>query len=224
MNIAHSASNKKFIPSSIISTDNITVLHEEPFLEHTLFRDIAMPDNRLTSKHFDSCHFENCDFTKCIFESCVFTDCRFTNCNMTLIKIGLSRFDSVIFEDSKMIGIDWSEALWRKPTPKKKSVFPVAFTGCTLNYSMFIGMHLSGAKFLRCTIKEVGFDSADLESADFTASDLSGSVFHDTRLVKADFTQAQNYSINACINTISKARFSMPEATSLIYALDIVIE
>lgn len=128
------------------------------------------------------------------------------------------------FSDCKMVGIDWTAARWRKSMTKKKRVFPLSFQKCLLDYSMFIAMDLYGVRFEECSLREVGFESADMQRADFTNCDLSGAIFADTYLTEADLSRARNYTISAKTNTITKAKFSMPEATALLYALDIIIE
>jgi uncharacterized protein YjbI with pentapeptide repeats len=60
--------------------------------------------------------------------------------------------------------------------------------------------------------------------ADFGKSDLTGSTFHNSNLSKANFIGAINYSINPLTNKLSKAKFSKPEALSLLDHLDIIIE
>jgi hypothetical protein len=42
-------------------------------------------------------------------------------------------------------------------------------------------------------------------------------------LTQADFTGATNYAIAASLNTLKKTKFSLPEAMSLLYSLDIIL-
>jgi uncharacterized protein YjbI with pentapeptide repeats len=75
-----------------------------------------------------------------------------------------------------------------------------------------------------CVAIEVDFRDADLSKADFTGSDLSNSIFISTNLREADLSQARNYSIDPGKNTLSQTKFSLPEAMSLLYSMDIVLE
>jgi uncharacterized protein YjbI with pentapeptide repeats len=67
----------------------------------------------------------------------------------------------------------------------------------------------------------VDFREADLSKADFGGSDLSDSLFLNTTLVEADLSRARNYTIAPNANELRKAKFSLPEAMSLLYNLDI---
>lgn len=200
------------------------LLDNLPFYEGSVFTDVIAPNASLHEVHFDGCSFTGCDFSGTTFESCTFADCHFVNCNLSLLKIPNTQIENSSFTDCKMIGINWAEAHWRKSPNKKKQTFTITFCRCVLNYSIFIGLNLMGAKFKECSLREIGFEGADLECADFSGSDLSEALFADTNLTKADLSSAKNYTVNVQRNRVTKAKFAMPEAMSLIYALDIVIE
>jgi len=72
--------------------------------------------------------------------------------------------------------------------------------------------------------REVDFREADLSDAEFSGTDLSGSIFINTILDGADFRRASDYNISPTENSISKAVFSLPEAMSLLYSMDIRLE
>ena len=69
----------------------------------------------------------------------------------------------------------------------------------------------------------VNFD-ADLQESDFSYSTLTGTLFGNTNLCKANFSNAEDYDINIQNNKIKKAIFSIPEVTSLLKHFDIVIK
>jgi uncharacterized protein YjbI with pentapeptide repeats len=73
-------------------------------------------------------------------------------------------------------------------------------------------------------IRETHFAHANLSEARFSGSDLQGSTFHNTKLSKANFVGAINYSINPLTNSLKQARFSQPEVLTLLDHLGIVIE
>jgi uncharacterized protein YjbI with pentapeptide repeats len=60
-----------------------------------------------------------------------------------------------------------------------------------------------------------------LSRASFARTDLAESVFLNTDLTQADLSQARNYRIDPGQNKIARARFSLPEAMSLLYNMDI---
>lgn len=79
------------------------------------------------------------------------------------------------------------------------------------------------AKFEDSKIVGVNWTEADLAQADCRKTDFSRSRFMHTDLSGADFRDAKNYIIHPALNKLSKAKFSLPEAMSLLYCLDIVI-
>jgi uncharacterized protein YjbI with pentapeptide repeats len=76
---------------------------------------------------------------------------------------------------------------------------------------------------MKCIAREVYFEDVNLTLANFNETELTDSIFRNSTLIEADFSNAKNYLIDARKNNISKAKFSFPEALSLIYALDIEI-
>jgi len=92
-----------------------------------------------------------------------------------------------------------------------------------MNYSIFIGLYMYQAMFNECSLKESCFEDADLEKAIFHNTDLTSATFNNTNLTKADLSTAKNYNINVGANKLHKAKFSLPEAMSLLYSMDIEI-
>ncbi|MEQ8223206.1 MAG: pentapeptide repeat-containing protein, partial [Candidatus Eremiobacterota bacterium] len=118
------------------------------------------------------------------------------------------------------IGVNWSEALYKD----KDRYSPVHFFNCLISHSTFAGLKLQKICIKECVVKDVDFRDSDLSGADMSLSDFTDSLFIRTMLGKSDFTGASNYNINATLNDIKKAKFSLPEAVSLLYGLDIILE
>lgn len=177
----------------------------------------------LNSKYFFSSVFIDCDLSNCEIYESTFRDCKFINCNLSLSKFTDTNFSDITLTSCKLIGIDWTALERENRHPKKRKKFSITFQNSILDYSVFIGMNLYSASFIDSTLKEVSFENANLESANFKNTDLIGSSFRDTILLKADFSTAINYTINASINQVKGAKFSLPEAITLIHALEIEI-
>ena len=116
-----------------------------------------------------------------------------------------------------MVGIDWTKADWSAPSLG----VPITVESCVLNHSTFIGLNLPRISITDSMAVNVDFREADLSKADFSGSDLSDSLFLNTNLVEADLSRARNYTIAPNVNELRKAKFSLPEAMSLLYNLDI---
>lgn len=180
-----------------------------------IFVDLIYTNDKFQDIEFENCRFEKCRFTECIFDNCRFIDCIFIACSISAAKPFNSKFDSVLFKDSKVMGFDWT---------KSRSVNTVSFENCDLSYSNFSFMKLPNLSLLKCIAKEVNFNEADLTGSIFTETDFLETVFSHTNLTKADFRKAINYGIDFNFNVLKKAKFSLPEATSLLRSLDIELE
>lgn len=183
------------------------------------FEGLFLREKTFDAKTFQGCVFRNCDLTKAVLRFCKFTDCRFESCNLSLVKPQASVFSGTSFKDSKLVGVNWTEAHW----PRIRLACPVEFTSCLLNDSVFLGLSLRGTRLTRCQAKGSDFREADLAKADLTHTDLSGAIFGGTNLEGADLNQARNYAIRPAENKLKGAKFSLPEAMALLYCLDIEI-
>lgn len=184
-----------------------------------VFKDVSLRQEEIESKEFYDCTFVACAFTETVFRNCRFVTCTFKNCDLSLLRVPNCSFINTVFEDSKVIGVDWTEAIW----PKGKFLDLITFSKCVINHSTFIGLNLKKIKVIECVAHEVDFREADLSQADFSHTDLAGSLFINTNLTRSDLTHARNYTINAGLNTLKKTKFSLPEAMSLLHSLDIVL-
>lgn len=193
---------------------------EQEHFEET-YEGVDASGQHFVSVTFDQCEFSNCNFRQAIFEDCRFSDCTFERCDLTLASVPESRFGETSFKESTLIGLDWSRATWRNS--KLKTPFPIDFKSCQLDHSIFAGLIAPELTILDCSAKELFCADANLFKADFSGSDLSGSIFQNTRLEKADFSSARNYSLDISQNVVKGARFSLPEALGLLYALNIEI-
>lgn len=199
----------------------MTIIADEQQYEGMTFTADAMPEQTFTRADFVACHFDRCIFTECTFSHCSFTDCRFTGCDLSLAHVSGSRFTDTQFQACKLLGVDWTKA---GDAVISKLFLSVHFDNCLLNYATFFGLTLRRGRFVGCIARDVDFREADLTEAICMATDFTGSKFHYTNLTKADFRHATAYTINPATNTVTRARFSLPEAVSLLSGFDIIIE
>jgi fluoroquinolone resistance protein len=169
------------------------------------------------SKEFETCTFVKCNFRDCTFQYCSFRDCVFRACDLGMVKFDGCTFVNCQFDHCELIGINWPESGWAKGRLHE----PVHFTECALNHSTFTGLNLRGITIGKCTALDVDFTGCDLTRCDCRGTDFAGSTFMHTNLTQADFRGARNYAIAAASNTLKKTKFSLPEAMSLLYSLDI---
>jgi fluoroquinolone resistance protein len=176
---------------------------------------IASNNEHLKAKRFEECEFTNCSFSGCKFEECKFLNCKFNDCDLSSIGLIHSHFVEVQFLRCKVIGIDWTKA---------QRISELSFTGCLVNYSNFRLLKLPKIKMVKCEAKEVDFIETDLTDGDLRYTDFEKSVFFKTNLTGTDLRGATDYAIDVKTNTLKKTRVSLPEAMSLLYTLDIIID
>lgn len=171
-----------------------------------LYTSLDMPEARVRKT------YANDDLLDDDLEGVTFEHCQFVGANMT----GVQLVD-VVFENCKLAGIDF----------RKCRAFPsidMRFVDCVLDGCNFSDLVLKNQSFVGCDLRRCTFVRTDLSGADFSHSDLTESLFHACDLTRADFSRSRNYAIDPVGNKITKARFSLPEAVSLLRGFDIEIK
>lgn len=182
-----------------------------------VFRNLKLEQAEIEASDFYDCTFSGCSFVESIFRHCRFVGCLFDQCDLSLVQLPETVFSGARFDQSRIIGVNWTHADWSTTRLGK----PMEFLSCTINHSTFIGLTLTDIRIEECKAADCDFREADLSRASFMGTDLSESLFSETNLTGADFRGARNYHIPPGQNTLRKARFSMPEAMALLYSLDI---
>ena len=196
---------------------DITYIKDDNF--NQTYLKLNLHNEKLADVRFEECVFDKCTFHEIYFKSCKFLNCVFKVCDINMMKVTDCSFTNIRFEDSKIIAVDWTEANWSKHV----ILNALNFENCIMNHSTFIGLNLTNINMINCIAKDVDFTDANLTQANCTHTDFSNSRFINTNLTKADFRNALNYAINVNQNLLKKTRFSLPEAMSLLYGLDIIL-
>ncbi len=176
----------------------------------------------VTGVEFSDCAFSKCSYREVRFVNCKFIKCVFKDCDLNLAKLDDTTFVETRFEACKLLGINWTVSAWGQAilVPRK----PADFIGCAMNYNVFMGMNLRKVTLSNCAAIDVGFEDANLTEADCRGTDFTGSRFVRTDLTQADFRGARNYGISPVTNKLKGAKFSLPEAMSLLHGLEIVLD
>ena len=98
------------------------------------------------------------------------------------------------------------------------------FADCQLAHSSFFKTRIRGTVFRNSQLQDADFTECDLTSGLFENCDLAQAVFHQTILEKADFRTAYNYAIDPENNRLKKAMFSMTGLPGLLSKYNIRIE
>jgi uncharacterized protein YjbI with pentapeptide repeats len=101
---------------------------------------------------------------------------------------------------------------------------PINFESCDISYSVFNSLNLKELKLRNSKVHDVDFSESHLNGADFFKSDLKNSRFSSSKLENCNFQEAINYQIDPLENSIKGAKFSSPEALSLLKRFKIIID
>ena len=170
----------------------------------------------LPDGNFENCKFVSSEFQNGSIAQRVFVDCTFKGCNLSLVKVLNTSFRDVIFEECKILGVDFNSC--------NPYGCAFEFKDCKLDNSNFFKLNLIKIRFHNCSLKEVDFSNCNLSSASFHHCDLSGAIFNHSNLEKSDFTTSSGYVIDPEINKIKKAKFSLPGIKGLLEKYDIIIK
>ena len=181
------------------------------------FKALSLSNQTLYTIEFEDCTFTECNFSDAKFDQCKFIDCTFTKCNLSLVKIAYSQFNDVSFENSKVIGVDWTKASW----PNLALFSPIKFEQCIISDCSFFALELKELVLDMCKVHDVDFREGDFTQSNFSGSDFANSLFSKTNLSSVNFIDAINYHLDINNNTITKAKFSRHEAVNLLESLDI---
>ena len=181
------------------------------------FSQLSMVGSEIERVEFEDCHFKDCDFSEASFRRCRFIECQFNQCNLSIVKLGQSQFTDVVFEDCKLIGINWTHATWSQ----LRLAAALEFKQCVLNDSTFFELSLDELKLRECKAHDVDFRTGSFRNALFNHTDFTGSLFGKTNLSGADFTEAVNYDIDVFDNQIEGAKFTRYEAVRLLDSLGV---
>ena len=183
--------------------------------EGKLFEKIEFKEKATVNRKFTDCTFKSCQLNMLSFIDCYFTDCVFDNCDLSLLKVKGCFFTRVQIIRCKAIGINWFDT---------GSPFSVQFIDSNISYSSFFGKAIKKAKFKNCLANETDFSDCNLSQADFGGTDLLNARFSNSDISHVDFSGARNYHIDLQHNKVTKAKFSLPDALSLLDPFDIIIE
>ncbi|MBN2554351.1 MAG: pentapeptide repeat-containing protein [Anaerolineales bacterium] len=187
-------------------------------MDDVKIREISLRGEHIFGASFDACEFIKVDFREAMLSNCVFHNCTFRECDLSMVSLDNSRFTGAAFIKSKLVGINWTTANWSGGMR-----LPLSYCGCTLNHATYFGLNLEKWRWIDCEAVDVDFREALLREADFGGTDLRDSLFMHTQMQGADLSRARNYHIAASDNNILGAKFSLPEAMSLLEALGIVL-
>jgi fluoroquinolone resistance protein len=164
-----------------------------------------LEDKRFNGLDLISTNLQRGKLVDCVFEDCALNAVDFKDANL-----------QASFINCKIQGINFFTA--------KRTFLSLKFERCLIRYSSFAELTLNSTSFENCTLEHVDFADAKLVSAKFNGSTFNECVFKNTDLSKADFRDSRGYAIDPMLNKLTKARFELPEAVSLLAPFNIRLD
>jgi fluoroquinolone resistance protein len=169
----------------------------------------------LSEKVFRRCRFERVRLAEAVCTAARFEDCTFAHADLTLLKVERAAFHDVRFDQTKLMGVDFSGV--------KRLAFSPTFEKCVLTYATFADLKMRGVRFVDCKANDASFAGVDLTEAVFAGTDLTNAKFIDTILVDADLSTSWGYRISPQQNRLQRTRFSEDAALALVEELGVIV-
>lgn len=134
-----------------------------------------------------------------------------------MAKVVDSVFHDVRFEECRLLGVDFGRA-------SRKLPLRLEFVRCDLSYASFAETPVKDLRIEDSTVRDADFTKAAIAGAVLSGADLAGAVFRAADLRKADLRTARGYTIDPKETRLEGAKFSLPEALSLLAAFGVELE
>lgn len=167
---------------------------------------------------FLGCHFEDCDLTELDLSRAHLAECTFERCELALAKFQDTILQDVTFDGCRLTGINFSVIA------QGAMGVQAAFRDCDLSFCSFHRLDLTDCKFSGSVFRESDFRRCELSKVSFDDCDLNRCVFQQNDLTFADLRTARNYVISAYGNRIRGMQVALPEALSLLTAIEVDVQ
>ena len=188
-------------------------------VEDKIVSGLCLSGSRICDVEYIGCTFNGCVFAECRLVDSAFYDCAFVNCQIISPVFDNSLVNLADFVNARLVGMRWDDAcgLGKKSRPIK------SLSNCVLDTCVASGMNFLRLDFSGSAIRNTVFSDCDLSGCSFAGSDLSNTSFTGCSLKNADFSKSKGFRIDIRSNALRGARFSMPEAVSLLDGLGVVV-
>jgi uncharacterized protein YjbI with pentapeptide repeats len=183
------------------------------------FLQVNLSGQKIFQAEFEECTFSRCDFSQIEFSACRFIDCRFENCDLSVAKLTDCKLSGITFKDCKLIGIDWTRCDWTSLLVRES----MNFYDCILNDCNFYALELDRCVMKNCQVKQADMCEGSFKNAKFHGSDFHRTLFDNTHLEFADFSEAKNVLLKLSDNHFKNTKLSHFDALSLLESEGIIV-
>lgn len=173
----------------IVAEDVEGIVFEEVIFKNVVFEDVAFHKIELMDVIFDHCDLSNADFS-------------------------LGSIHRAVFKDSKMLGINLTEA----------SLGNVLFEGCHANLSSFGFAKLKQVKFAACTLNNADFYDCEFQKVGFEQCELSEASFVNTTLKGIDLSTCTFSQLQVSLDNLTGCVITADQAVGFAQLLGLEIK
>jgi len=149
-----------------------------------------------------------------------FVECRFEKCDLNLWRPINSVIGGCLFIDCRMLGIDWTQAVWPRVPLHEANVF----TRCDLSLGAFADLDLGPVLFEECRLREVSFRHARMAGADLSGSDCLGADFYAADLSGARLVGVKDLSVDPRTAKLEGSTVNAVTGMAILESLGITLE
>ena len=103
------------------------------------------------------------------------------DCNLSNARVAGCNFFAAVFEQCKMLGVDFREGI---------TFTAATFKRCNLNYATFRGVSMQKMAFDHCLLVDTDLSLTDLRAASFAGCDLTNTDIREARFFQTDLRGA----------------------------------
>lgn len=178
----------------------------QDLFEDEVFADLDLLKADLSGKDFVRCTFDKMVLRESIWKGARLEDCVFQRCDLVRMQPSGMSAQGIAFANCRMMGVIWAQM---------GVATAMGFEACNLQYSSFVEVNLTGARFKSCRVLEANFVECRLVDVDFADSDMSGSRFEHCDLRNAQGAEAVGLFVDPSNNKVKDLRIGLATATLL---------
>ena len=150
---------------------------------------------------FRGCTFAGADLHGVLVRSSRFIECHFERCDLSLWRPVDSLFGASRFEDCRMLGIDWTLAVW----PRVPLHGPNVFVRCEMSMGTFANLDLGPVTFEECRLRDVSYRETRMDGGRLDRSDCLGADFHGADLTGAGLVGVDGLAVDPRVTKLEGA-------------------
>ncbi|UUO08459.1 pentapeptide repeat-containing protein [Blastopirellula sp. J2-11] len=140
-------------------------------------------------------------------------DVKASTCDFSNARMPNSDFQQVELIGAKLVGVDFSESIWRN----------VVLTKCNLSFCTWRGARLKNCRFEDCELSDAEFDLVQFDNVEWIDSRMRRSRFYGARLTETKIIRCELTDFGATADDLRKLTIDAPGWLQLAPLFDVTI-